>query len=174
MGNTTFSGPVRSETTFKSVSKNATTGAITEIATLGDAPVSLADGNVTITNATHSGRIIVVPNGGQDNTYSLPTPVAGAIFRFIYGGVAADATDFIIDAGSNTNYFIGSVTHLDSDAGSAADEIGVVFPDGNSNSILQVNIPGGCDITVVAVDNTNWLISGWVSSATVPAFSDQA
>ena len=30
MANTTFSGPVRSETTFKAVSKNATTGAITE------------------------------------------------------------------------------------------------------------------------------------------------
>ena len=29
MANTTFSGPVRSENGFKSVSKNATTGAIT-------------------------------------------------------------------------------------------------------------------------------------------------
>ena len=31
MANTTFSGPVRSETTFKAVSKNATTGAITKL-----------------------------------------------------------------------------------------------------------------------------------------------
>ena len=38
MANTTFSGPVRSETTFKAVSKNATTGAITEISTFGAAP----------------------------------------------------------------------------------------------------------------------------------------
>ena len=55
MANTTFSGPVRSENGFKSISKDATSGAITEITTYGGAPVSLSDGNVTLTNATHSG-----------------------------------------------------------------------------------------------------------------------
>jgi hypothetical protein len=74
MANTTFSGPVRSENGFKTIVKNETTGAITEIATLGTAPVALADGNVTLTNATHSGRALIVPNGTQDNTYTLPTP----------------------------------------------------------------------------------------------------
>ena len=53
MANSTFSGPIRSESTLKTVSKNATTGVITEVTTFGDAPVSLADGNVTLTNATH-------------------------------------------------------------------------------------------------------------------------
>ena len=43
MANSTFSGPLRSESTVKTVSKNATTGTITEITTLGDGPVSLAD-----------------------------------------------------------------------------------------------------------------------------------
>ena len=66
MANSTFSGPVRSESTFKTISKNATTGTITEVSTLGDGPVSFADGNVTLTNATHSGRILLVPDGGQD------------------------------------------------------------------------------------------------------------
>ena len=68
MANSTFSGPIRSESTLKTVSKNATTGVITEVTTIGDAPVSLADGNVTLTNATHSGRVLLVPDGGQDNT----------------------------------------------------------------------------------------------------------
>ena len=57
MANTTFSGPVRSENGFVSVSKNATTGAIKDITTYGGAPVSLADADVTLTNATHSGRV---------------------------------------------------------------------------------------------------------------------
>jgi len=35
MATTTFSGPVRSETTVKTISKNSTTGAITEIITMG-------------------------------------------------------------------------------------------------------------------------------------------
>lgn len=173
MGNTTFSGPIRSESTIKTVSKNTTTGVITEIATMGDAPVTLADGNVTITNATHSGRMIMVPDGGQDNTYTLPTPVAGATFRFIYAGGAADATDFILDTGADANYFIGGVTHLDTDGGAGADEVATVYSDGNSNSKFQVNVPGGCDVTVVAKDGTNWYISGWVTSATAPAFADQ-
>ena len=41
MAKTTFSGPVRSEDTFKTIRKNSTTGAITEIITLGDGPVAL-------------------------------------------------------------------------------------------------------------------------------------
>jgi hypothetical protein len=103
MGTTTFSGPVRSENGFKTVSKNDATGAITEISTLGTAPVLLADDDVTLSNAVHSGRFLIVPNGTQDNTYTLPAPVAGAYFCFVYGGVAADATDFFIDTGSDTN-----------------------------------------------------------------------
>ena len=78
MANTTFSGPLRSESTVKTVSKNATTGVITEVTTLGDGPISLSDGDVTLTNATHSGRILLVPDGSQDNTYTLPAIGAGS------------------------------------------------------------------------------------------------
>lgn len=173
MANTTFSGPVRSENGFKTITKNSTTGAITEIATLGTSPVALADANVTLTNATHSGRILLVPDGGQDNTYTLPTPVAGAYFQFVYAGGAADGTDFIIDSGSDTNYFIGGVLHLDTDAGSAADEVVPVYSDGNSNSKLQVNVPGMAQVHVMAIDGTNWQVWGTVASATAPAFADQ-
>ena len=83
MANSTFTGPIRSESTLKTISKCSSTGAITEIVTLGDGPVSLSDGNVTLTNATHSGRILLVPDGGQDNTYTLPAPIAGSVFRFV-------------------------------------------------------------------------------------------
>ena len=96
MANTTFSGPIRSESTIKTISKDATSGAITEVTTLGGAPVSLSDGDVTLTNATHSGRVLLVPDGSQDNTYTLPAPIAGSMFRFVYAGGAADATDAII------------------------------------------------------------------------------
>lgn len=172
MGNTTFSGPVRSESGFKLVSKNATTGTITDIATFGSAPVALADGDVTITGETHGGRTIIVPNGGQDNTYALPTPTAGLQLTFIYGGAAADGTDAIINTGSDTNYFIGSVVHMDTDAGSAGDEIVTVFSDGNSNSILQVNVPESMRIDLIA-DGTNWYVSGYVAAAAAPTFADQ-
>ena len=68
MATSTFSGPLRSESTFKVVSKDQATGTITEVSTLGDLPVSLADANVTLTNADHSGRVLLVPDGAAQVT----------------------------------------------------------------------------------------------------------
>ena len=168
MANTTFTGPIRSESTIKTVSKNSTTGTITEITTLGDGPVSLSDGDVTLDNATHSGRILLVPDGTQDNTYTLPAPVAGSVFRFVYAGGAADGTDAIILTPGNTNFFIGGVSFLDTD-----NEVSSVFSDGNSNSSIQLNVPAGFDVTIVGIDTTNYQIFGNVTGATAPAFGDQ-
>ena len=168
MANTTFSGPIRSESTLKTISKNSSTGAITEVTTLGDGPVSLSDGNVTLTNATHSGRILLVPDGSQDNTYTLPAPIAGSIFRFVYAGGAADATDALIITPGNTNFYIGQVVHLDTNADNLT-----VFSNGSSNSSVQLNVPQAFDITIIGKDTTNYQIFGTVTSTTVPAFADQ-
>ena len=169
MANTTFSGPIRSESTIKTISKNATTGAITEVTTLGGAPVSLDDADQTLTNATHSGRILLVPDGTQDNTYTLPAPIAGSVFKFVYAGGAADGTDAIIITPGNTNFFIGGVTFLDTDG----NEVSSVFSDGNSNSKIQMNVPAGFEVTIVGKDTTNYQIFGNVTSTTAPAFADQ-
>ena len=168
MGNTTFTGAVRSESTFKTVSKNTSTGAITEVVTVGDGPVSLADSNVTLTNATHSGRILLIPDGSQDNTYTLPAPIAGSMFRFVYAGGAADGTDALIITPGNTNFYIGGVTFLDTD-----NEVSAVFSDGNSNSSIQINVPAGFDVTIMGLNTTNYQIFGSVTGATAPAFADQ-
>ena len=176
MANTTFNGPVRSQNGFQTVTVSATTGVVTTSpVSLGASgilatPVALADGNATLTAASNAGGIInIVPNGTQDNTYTLPAPVAGTSFTFVYGGGAADATDFIINTGSNTNYFIGGVTFHDTDDGA----VSVVFSDGNSNSKLQVNVPAAAQITVVAKDGTNWQVFGTAVGATAPTFADQ-
>jgi len=168
MANTTFSGPIRSESTIKTISKNSSTGAITEVTTLGDGPVSLSDGNVTLTNATHSGRILLVPDGSQDNTYTLPAPIAGSVFRFVYAGGAADGTDALIITPGNTNFYIGQVVHLDTNADNLT-----VFSNGSSNSSVQLNVPQAFDITIIGLNTTNYQIFGTVTSTTVPAFADQ-
>ena len=169
MGTTTFSGAIRSESTLKTISKNASTGTITEVVTLGDGPVSLSDGSVALTNATHSGRILLVPDGGQDNTYTLPAPIAGSMFKFVYAGGAADATDALIVTPSNTNFYIGGVTFLDTDG----NEVSSVFSNGSSNSSIQLNVPAGFEVTVVGLNTTNYQIFGNVTSTTAPAFADQ-
>ena len=150
MANTTFTGPVISNNGFQVT------------------PVELADGDITITKLTHGGRINFVPDGGQDNTYTLPAPEAGVSYRFVYGGAAADATDAIFITPGNANFYIGGVTFLDTD-----NEISAVFSDGNSNSSLQINVPAGFDVTFIGVDSTNYRVMGSVTSATAPTFADQ-
>ena len=169
MATSTFTGPLRSESTLKTISKSSSTGAITEIVTLGDGPVSLSDGNVTLTNATHSGRVLLVPDGGQDNTYTLPAPIAGSVFRFVYAGGAADATDALVITPGNTNFYIGGVTFLDTDGNA----ISSVFSNGSSNSSIQLNVPAGCEVTIIGLNTTNYQIFGNVTSTTAPAFADQ-
>ena len=167
MAKSTFSGPVRSEDTFKTVSKAASTGTITEIITLGDGPVTLGDEDTTLTNATHSGRLIVIPAITADRTITLPSPVAGAHFKFIYGGAEEEAQNIIFDTGADANYFIGGVAHIQSDADS-----GSVYADGNSNSKLTLTDFGTTEINILAKDSTNWLIWGWSEGADAPAFAD--
>jgi hypothetical protein len=174
MANTTFNGPVRSENGFENITINSSTGTVTTgpafgIAGVVVAPVALANANTTLTAAANAGRVNFTPDVTADRTYTLPAPTAGLYFQFVYSGLAADGHDFIIDTGSDTNYFIGNVAFNDTDDGAAS----VVFPDGNSNSKLQVNLPASAVINVLAKDSTNWYVWGSVTGATAPAFADQ-
>ena len=168
MAKSTFSGPVRSEDTFKTVSKAASTGTVTEVITLGDGPVTLGDEDTTLTNATHSGRLIVVPGISANRTITLPSPVAGSHFKFIYGGAAEEAENLIIITPGNSNFFIGGIIHLDSNADNVS-----VYSDGNSNSKLTLTDFGLFEINILAKDSTNYYIWGYQEGADVPAFADQ-
>ncbi len=136
------------------------------------APVSLADADVTLTEATHAGRLLIGNDLTADRTLTLPTPIAGMQFKIVGPNIASageDGHDLIISAGTgNSIYFQGQVTFLDIDG----DANSVVGSDGNSNETLQINVPGHYDITLVGVSATIWRVSGFVSSDTAPAFAD--
>ena len=136
------------------------------------APVSLADAAVTLTEATHAGRLLIGNDLSADRTMTLPTPIAGMTFRFVGPNIASgaeDGHDLIISAGTgNSIYFQGQVTFLDIDG----DAVSVIGSDGDSNETLQINVPGHYDITLVGVSSTVWRVSGFVSSDTAPAFAD--
>ena len=168
MANTTFSGPVRSETTVKTISKNSSTGAITEIITMGDAPVALGDENKTLDAATHSGRVLAVPAIGGNRTITLPAPVAGQTYKLFYAGAAEETENLIIVTPGNSNFFLGGVVHMDSDADNVS-----VYSDGNSNSKLTLTDFGIFEINIVAKDSTNYYIWGYQEGADAPAFADQ-
>ena len=173
MANTTFSGPVRSEDGFDVVSKSSTTGAFTTEFSLDGSglqvtPITFSDADTTLTATANAGRVNVVPALGGNRTLTLPSPTAGIWFRFIYGGAAEETENLLIDTGSDTNYFIGGVIHLDSNADNVS-----VYADGNSNSILTLTDFGLFEINILAKDSTNWIIWGYQEGADAPAFGDQ-
>jgi len=173
MANTTFSGPVRSEDGFDVVSKNSTTGAVTTEFSLDGSglqvtPITFGDEDTTLTATANAGRVNVVPAITADRTLTLPSPTAGVWFKIIYGGAAEEAQNLIIDTGSDTNYYIGGVVHIQSDADSAS-----IYSDGNSNSKLTLTDFGIFEINLLAKDSTNWIIWGYQEGADAPAFADQ-
>ena len=173
MANTTFTGPVRSENGFIDVTKNADTGAFTTNFTLGSSgllatPVALPNANTTLTATTYAGRTLVMPNLATATAFTLPTPSAGLYFKIVYGGSAQDVQNGIITTGSDTNFFIGGVTHLDTNADNVA-----VYANGSSNSKLTLTAQGLMEINILAKDSVNWYIWGYMTGASAPVFADQ-
>ena len=135
------------------------------------APVVSTNADLTVTEALHAGRTVVTIDLTADRTFTLPTPIAGMTLRFVYGHTAADGHDVLITAGSgNTLFFKGSVVHHDTDQ--TGQTSAMVYSNGSSNEVFQMNIPGGFEINLVASSTTVWYISGWVASATAPTFAD--
>ena len=62
------------------------------------APVTTTDAALTVTEALHGGRMVIVGNASADRILTLPTPIAGLTFRFtsnvgtsaIYAGIDAN------------------------------------------------------------------------------------
>ena len=131
------------------------------------APVAIADATAALTEATHAGRTLIIPTiASSDKILTLPTPIAGMTFKFVYGHTVASSYDISISAGTgNTLYFDGAVCHV---TGTPV----MVFSDGDSNEVFQMNLPAGFEINLVASSTTVWYISGWVASATARTFAD--
>ena len=150
------------------INKKVTIG---ELKNALSAPVVSTNADLTITEALHAHRTVVTIDLTADRTFTLPTPIAGMTLRFIYGHTAADGHDVLITAGSgNTLFFKGSVVHHDTDQ--TAQTSAMVFSNGSSNEVFQMNLPAGFEINLVASSTTVWYISGWVASATAPTFAD--
>jgi len=133
-------------------------------------PVSIADAATYTVLAQNSGLRHYIPDLSQGLTITLPAPKAGLWFEFAPSGIAADASNWVINTGSNTNYFIGGLMFCDQDG----DALAPIAGDGNSNSKLTVVTPEpGTLIRIESANGTTWNLSGYVLSATIPSFADQ-
>ena len=149
---------------------------IGEYANALNAPVTLADtATIALTEATHAGRLCIGTDQGQTSTWTLPTPIIGMSFHFV-GPLAPSAQDetedtnnVVIAAGTgNSIYFKGRLTFLDIDG----DANSIVGSDNNSNENITIITAGQYDILIVGISTTIWMVSGYVTSDTVPTFTD--
>ena len=132
------------------------------------APVKLSAGTQALTEATHAGRMLIVPDQASSSILTLPTPKIGMSMRFTYGGIAADAQNTAISAGTgNSLFFLGSIFFSDTDNAHS-----VVYSDNDSSELITLVTPANFDILCVGISATTWQISGYCLSATTPAIQD--
>lgn len=155
---------------FEIMGVTATAAEINGAADVSSRLVSITDAATYTALAANSGKIHVFPDLTASCTVTLPAVASGLEFTFIGKGVAADAQNWVFDTGSATNYYLGGLTHIDSD--DPADTIVPVYPDGNSNDIMTIVTPGAGTRVHMICDGTNWIVNGLVVSATVPTFAD--
>lgn len=136
MANTTFSGPVRSENGFQSISKNATTGAVTVDATYDARPnfrvsvdnTTLNTGAAVTTTLTtaQSGTIFEI-DGTDDIVVNMPalsTANVGTTYEFIVTtAVGAAKTVTFVLPGSGVSNFYGALTLLGGLAANPASDV---------------------------------------------------
>ena len=131
--------------------------------------VEIADAATYTVLAANSGKVHVLPDLTADCTISLPTAANGLMYEFILGAAIDAAHDWIIDTGSDTNFYIGGLQH-NSDAPASNS----VASNGSSNSIVNVLTPEAGTWVKVWCDGTNWYLTGVVHTENAPTFANQS
>jgi hypothetical protein len=132
-------------------------------------PIVITDASTYTVKPYTSGVLHVFPNLTADITVTLPTPKKGLSYRFMFGGAAADAQDWIFVTGSASNYFVGGVAWLTD----GTPDIEVVYSDGNSNDTFTVFTPEAGTWIEMVSDGTVWYLNGQiVSTSATPTIAD--
>ena len=120
MGTTTFNGTVRSETGFSQITKNSTTGVITENTTIDSSGNTSIAGTLAVTGrSTLTGNTIATTAGtgittGTGTVYAASVIKTGGIFHtkilIDLTGLASSGSGDIIGKAATANSHIGQIT----------------------------------------------------------------
>ena len=123
-------------------------------------------------SAADAGKIIVIPNVGQDSVYSLPAPEVGLHLNVVgFGALAADGHDVSFHVGTlNTDFFHGAIVHHDTDL--TGQTTAIVWGDGDSNDKIKLDLPEAFDIHFMGKSSTAWYVWGWMASVTKVTIGD--
>lgn len=131
--------------------------------------VSVADATTYLLLAADSGKTHILPDFTATCTITFPTAAAGLEYTFISKAVAADAQNWVFTA-ITPSFLKGGVTFVDNDAGAGADEMHAgIYPNGSSHLSLTIVTPAAGTMIYFVCDGTNWIVNGFVNSATVPS-----
>ncbi len=150
----------------------ATAAEINSAADTGSRVVVVADADTYAVLTANSGKTHVLEAITGDIAITLPAAAAGLEYKFIMGGIVAEADDWDF-INTDDAPFLGGFLWLDADAGDAADEVKLVLPDGTDDTLAIVNVNIGTWLHVVS-DGTSWFVSGVIVSNDTPTFSTTA
>jgi len=145
----------------------ALTGVLTAVGIV-QAPVFVADATPYTVLAANSGKMHIILEQTSNITLNLPVIAAGLNYKFIMGGVATEAQNWIIVA-TTPSFYNGGV--LWTDLNDAENNVGAVYGNGTSHLTLTVTTPGvGTEIEIYS-NGTEWFVHGNVISDSTPAFT---
>lgn len=132
------------------------------------APVFVADATPYTVLAANSGKLHVILEQTNSITLNLPVIAAGLSYKFIMGGVATEAQNWVIVA-TTPSFFNGGVAWTD--LNDAESNLAVVYGNGSSHLTLTVTTPAaGTEIEIYS-NGTEWFVHGTVISDSTPAFT---
>lgn len=150
-----------------------TSGALTvaglaSVQGINQAPVIVTDATPYTVLAANSGKTHIVEEQSADITINLPVIATGMYYKFIMGGVATEAQNWIIVA-TTPSFWNGGVAWTD--LNDAESNVAVVYGNGSSHLTLTVVTPAAGTYLEVFSNGTEWVVTGGVVSDTTPAFT---
>jgi len=131
------------------------------------APVFVADATPYTVLAADSGKLHIILEQTNSITLNLPVIAAGLSYKFVMGGVATEAQNWVIVA-TTPSFYNGGVTWDDSNA--VASPV-PVYGNGTSHLTLTATTPEAGTAIEIYSNGTEWFVCGSVFSAATPAFS---
>ena len=127
--------------------------------------------------ASEAGSTVVMLDSAA-KTIKLPSDcIDGMYFDFAYVAAAAEAHDITIDTQSDSRYFLGGLSILDTDAtADGAEALVPILPDGNSNSKVALKTVDNGTWFRMVYHGGIWYTYGQICSATAVAavYADQS
>lgn len=148
--------------TMNSGSTTTLSGAVVQ------APVFVADATPYTVLAADSGKLHIILEQASNITLNLPVIAAGLSYKFVMGGVATEAQNWIIVA-TTPSFYNGGIAWTD--LNDAESNLAVVYANGTSHLTLTVTTPAAGTGIEIYSNGTEWFVHGTVISDSTPAFT---